>query len=556
MRPSRNVLAVLAASLAAFAAALALNFGFWWFQGRPQNIPDARGTRIKSASFSPYRRGQSPFGETFTPRQLDEDMAVAAKYFTRIRVYSSTGPFADVPRLARKYGLKVILGAWIGASLPDNEEEIAAAIKAANEYPDTVERVVVGNEALLRDEVTPGLLISYIRRVKAAVKQPVTYADVWEYWLLHPEVAREVDSITIHVLPYWEDKPTPLSGGVAHMLQAVDAARRAYPDKPVLIGEIGWPSAGRVREGSVPSRVAQASFVRQIMNAAAEHGFDYNVFELFDEPWKAAQEGTVGAHWGMLDADRHMKFPLTGPVSDKPYWFAAFCLSGGLGALLALLALCLRRPATALSGARLMLAAQLFATLLAASAEQSLGLAFDVMGVLTGVFYTGCGALLCLLVFSELADQAAGRIAGPKPLSPVVARLAALRAGRLCIFKTRAGLVGLLDLTLATATLSQAVGLVIDPRYRDFRVAQLLPAAVCLILRLLAARERQKPVGSAREEWLFCAVFILCALVTPPLETLRNPAALAWGGTLLLLAVPWVVSILNQRRAVATGLAQ
>ncbi len=555
MRPSPNVLAILAAAFAALACAVALNFGFWWIQGRPQDIPDAHEPRIKSASFSPYRRGQSPFGATFTQRQLQEDMAVAAKHFSRIRIYSSTGPFADVPRLAHQYGLKVILGAWIGASLPDNEEEIAAAIKAANEYPDTVERVVVGNEVLLRDEVTPGLLISYIRRVKAAVRQPVTYADVWEYWLLHPDVAREVDSITIHVLPYWEDKPTPLSNAIPHMLKAVDAAKRAY-GKPVLIGEIGWPSAGRVREGSVPGRVAQAEFVRKVMNVAAERGIDYNIFELFDEPWKAGQEGTVGAHWGMLDADRQMKFPLTGPVSEMPNWFTAFCLSSALGVVLALLALGLRRPVKALAGVRVMLAAQLFATLLATSAWQSLRLGFDATGILCGVFYTGCGALLCLAVFSELADQAAGRISGPSPLSPVVARLDALRSGRLNAFKNRAGLIGLLDLALSLAALSQAVGLVIDPRYRDFRVAQLLPVTLALIVRLLAGRERQKPVGSAREEWLFCVVLVICALVTPPLETLRNPAALAWGCTLLLLAAPWAASILRQRRAVAEGLAQ
>ena len=90
------------------------------------------------------------------------------------------------------------------------------------------------------------------------------------------------------------------------------------------------------------------------MNVAAERGIDYNLFELFDEPWKAGQEGTVGAHWGMLDADRRMKFPLTGPVSEMPNWFTAFCLSSALGALLALLAFGLRRPVRVLAGVRVM----------------------------------------------------------------------------------------------------------------------------------------------------------------------------------------------------------
>ncbi|OIO05708.1 MAG: hypothetical protein AUJ49_00980 [Desulfovibrionaceae bacterium CG1_02_65_16] len=550
MRPNLNALAVLATALVALAAAVALNYGFWWAQGRPQHIPDARDPRIKSASFSPYRPGQSPFGQTFTRTQMEEDMAVAAKYFTRIRTYSNGGQFAAVPELARRHGLKVILGAWIGASLSDNEEEIAGAIKAANDYPDTVERVVVGNEVLLRDEVTPGLLIDYIRRVKAAIKQPVTYADVWEYWLLHPEVAREVDSITIHVLPYWENTPTPLDHTIAHMLEAHDKISQAFPGKPVLIGEIGWPSAGRVREGAVPGRVAQAKFVRQVMNTADERGIDYNIFELFDEPWKAAQEGTVGGHWGLVDKDRHLKFPLTGPVSEKPYWQTAFCASSALAALLTLLALLLRRPAGPMAAARLSLAAQLFATLLAASAEQSLLLAFDPVGVAGGIFLTGGGGLLCLLVFSELADQAAGRCPGPVPLVPVIARLEALRSRRSGFFKSRDGLVSVLDLAFAIAALSQAFGLIVDPRYRDFRVAQFLPVALCLGLRLLATRQPQRPVGSPREEWLFAAAFAIAAVAIPLLETLQNPAALAWGGTLLLLAAPWALSIARQHKAV------
>jgi len=548
MRSSSNALAVLAVALVALVAAVALNLVFWWSQGRPQDIPDARTPRIKSASFSPYRAGQSPFGAPFTREQLEADMAVAARHFERIRTYSNTNQFAPVPELAQKHGLKVILGAWVGANLESNEKEIAGLIKAANDYPDAVERVVVGNEVLLRREITPDLLIDYIRRVKAAIKQPVTYADVWEFWLLYPQVAKEVDSLTIHVLPYWENNPTSLEHIVEHMLHAHAAIARAYPGKPILIGEIGWPSAGRVRKGAVPGRVAQARFVRQIINTAEEKGIDFNLFELFDEPWKFGQEGTVGGNWGIIDVDRQIKFPLTGPVSEKPYWRNAFLASSALAALLAGLALWLRTPRSLGRAALLSLSAQGLATLLSVSAEQSLRLAFGVSGVIGGVLMTGGGALLCLLVFSELTELAAGG-PGPRPLVPIIARLETLRGFRLDL-KSRVDLVGLLDLVFGLAALALTFGLIVDPRYRDFRVAQFLPIALCMTVRLLATRELPRPVGSPREERLLVGAFVVGAVVIPLKETLDNPAALAWGGTLLLLAVPWALSLLRQRQAI------
>jgi len=565
---NQSTLATLAVALVALAAAVALNFAFWWVQGRPQAIADAISSdnnppRIKSASFSPYRTGQSPFGRPFTRAQLEEDVALAAKHFERIRTYANGAQFAPVPELAQKHGLKVILGAWIGADLKDNEEEIAGLIRAANAYPDTVERVVVGNEVLLRQEITPELLLSYIRRVKAAVKQPVTYADVWAYWLENPKIAAAVDSITIHILPYWENTPTPLERVIPHMLAAHAKIAAAYPGKPILVGEIGWPSAGRVRKDAVPGRVAQARFVREIINTAHDRGIDYNIFELFDEPWKAGQEGTVGGSWGLVDSDRQMKFPLTGPVSEKPYWRMAFLLSSGLAALLCALALALRPPRGPFSGAGraalVALAAQGLCTLLAISAEQSLRLAYGLGGVISGVLMTGGGGVLCLLVFSELADVASGRGAGPRPPQPVIVRLESLRSLRFrpsgAEGSWRALVVGWLDLVFGLAALALTVGLIIDPRYRDFRVAQFLPVGLCMLVRLLATREPPRPVGTPREEWLLVGVFLLGAVWIPVQEGLVNQAAWAWSATLLLLALPWGLSIHRQGQARRQGQA-
>ena len=94
--------------------------------------------------------------------------------------------------------------------------------------------------------------------MKSHVTVPVTYADVWEFWLRNRELYDAVDFVTIHILPYWEDFPIPREIAAAH----VDVIRKrmavAFPGKEILIGETGWPSAGRMREGALPSRTNQA----------------------------------------------------------------------------------------------------------------------------------------------------------------------------------------------------------------------------------------------------------------------------------------------------------
>ena len=150
---------------------------------------------------------------------------------------------------------------------------------------------------------------------------PVTYADVWEFWLRNPQIAAAADFITIHILPYWEDFPIPARNAAAH----VEAIRRkvvaAFPGKEVLIGEVGWPSAGRMREGALPSPVNQARVIQDVLALAARENFRVNVIEAYDQPWKRALEGTVGGHWGLIsDGRRQFKFVWGEPVSNHPLW--------------------------------------------------------------------------------------------------------------------------------------------------------------------------------------------------------------------------------------------
>ncbi|QPK62049.1 exo-beta-1,3-glucanase [Methylomonas sp. LL1] len=305
---------------------LLVHGGVSWFINQPQNAgTDVPSGKLTSLSFAPFREGFSPLEEVFPPiEHIDEDMRLLADKTHSIRTYASTGGLEAAPGIARKYGLTMIQGGWLGYGVLDNKKEMAALIESANSNPDVVKRVIVGNEVLLRGEMDANRLIAYIRQVKSAVKQPVSYADVWSMYMKHPELIKEVDFITIHILPYWEDEPISVEHAGEHLEKIVkqveDEARGIAPGKPILIGESGWPSAGRQRGMAIPGVVNEAKFIRDMIQVANRHGFDYNIVEAFNQPWKSNLEGVVGANWGLLSADRKPVFPLTGPVYENPDW--------------------------------------------------------------------------------------------------------------------------------------------------------------------------------------------------------------------------------------------
>ena len=240
-------------------------------------------------------------GLKISAAQIEDDLARLAKITDCVRTYSTEFGQDQIAGIAARHGLKVLQGLWLSGHADKNREQIETAVALANRYPDTIRAVVVGNEVLLRGEMSAEDLAATIRAVKARVKVPVTYADVWEYWLRNRDVASAVDFITIHILPYWEDFPIAARDAAAH----VDSIRRrvvaAFPGKEVIIGEVGWPSAGRMREGALPSPANEARVIQDVLALGKRDNFRVNVIEAFDEPWKRALEGTVGGHWGMLD---------------------------------------------------------------------------------------------------------------------------------------------------------------------------------------------------------------------------------------------------------------
>lgn len=298
-------------------AIAALFTGFWALINRPVSAPDWP-EQISGFSYSPFRLGESPQkGQYPSEAEIREDLEQLSKLTDSIRIYTVEGTQAEIPRLAEEFGLRVTLGVWISPDQERNEREIQKAIELANTSRSVV-RVMVGNEALFRKEITPEDLIKYLDRVRAAVKVPVTTSEQWHIWKEHPELAKHVDLIAAHILPYWEFIPMKDAG--QFVLDRARDLKHLFPRKPLLLSEVGWPSNGRMRGGADATQADQAIYLRTLVNKLNRQGYNYFVIEAYDQPWKVSDEGSVGAYWGVFNAARQQKFNFEGPVVAIPQW--------------------------------------------------------------------------------------------------------------------------------------------------------------------------------------------------------------------------------------------
>ncbi|MBD7978326.1 glycosyltransferase [Serpens gallinarum] len=322
----------LGINLVMVVAIAALFTGFWALINRPVSAPDWP-EQVSGYSFSPFRLGQTPVDNKYpNDDDIRADLELLSEQTSNIRTYSVEGTQADIPRLAEEFGLRVTLGIWISTDWERNEREIAKAIELTNTSRSVV-RVLVGNEALFRKEITPDVLIGYIDRVRAAVKVPVSTSEQWHIWQETPELVRHVDLIAAHVLPYWEF--VPREQATRFVLDRARDLKRQFPKKPLLLSEVGWPSNGRTRGGADASPADQAIYLRELVNRLNAQGYNYFIIEAFDQPWKMDDEGSVGAYWGVYNLERQPKFAFAGPVVAIPQW-RLLAIGSGVLALLAL----------------------------------------------------------------------------------------------------------------------------------------------------------------------------------------------------------------------------
>ena len=311
---------------------------FWASRDYTVVAPDWDG-QVRGIAYNPSHVFTLKDNGRITPEQIDHDMAQLSLLTGRVRTYTVAGGMDKVPEIARRYGLTVSLGCWISADLDQNETELSLCIKTALANRRVIDRVFVGNEAILFGFVTPDQLNLYIKRVRDQLPSriKVTTAEPWSTWLLTPEIGQYVDVVSVHLLPYWEGMSAHDS--LRFLERAYTDVQEEFPDKPIIIGEAGWPSQGRSKRFAEASAANEAYFMRAFVQLAMEKGYDYYLLEAYDQPWKGGNEGSVGASWGLYDALGNPKLEFTGLLRTFPQWRTYAVLAGCLTLALGLLIL-------------------------------------------------------------------------------------------------------------------------------------------------------------------------------------------------------------------------
>jgi len=254
--------------------------------------------------FSPYEEGQKP-GDLISESQIRRKLELIKPYTKWIRTFSCTDGNEQIPILAKEYGLKTLVGAWLGDDPIINEDEINGLINLTNQG--YVDIAAVGNEVMYREDLSEDELIDYINRVKSAIPNtPVGYVDAYYEFTDRPKITDVCDVILANCYPFWEG--CSLEYSLVYMKQMYFQAMSAANGKKVIITETGWPSQGANLEGAFPSYENALKYFINAQNWSNDENIEMFYFSSFDESWKVGSEGDVGAFWGLWDKDEKLKF--------------------------------------------------------------------------------------------------------------------------------------------------------------------------------------------------------------------------------------------------------
>ena len=260
--------------------------------------------KMHGICFSMYEDGQKP-GDIITEAQVERRIKILKSHTKWIRSFSCIEGNEHIPRIAKKHGLKNMVGAWLSDDLAKNEEEINALIALAKEG--CVDIAAVGNEVLYRKDLTLTQLLAYMKRVKEAAPQvQVGYVDAYYEFTKNPELVTMSDVILSNCYPYWEGCPVDYS--LNHMQAMHTQATEAAKGKKVIITETGWPSEGGNEGAAIASNINAMKYFINTQAWSANAAVEVFYFSSFDESWKVGDEGDVGAYWGLWDKNEQLKY--------------------------------------------------------------------------------------------------------------------------------------------------------------------------------------------------------------------------------------------------------
>jgi cellulose synthase/poly-beta-1,6-N-acetylglucosamine synthase-like glycosyltransferase/exo-beta-1,3-glucanase (GH17 family) len=302
---------------------------FFWSKGGDKIVTSPQiGDKIESLSYTPYKGFEKA---PKSDQELAQDMKIIDGIARKVRTYA----IYDAKRVLENIKdtkLKVDVGIWLSGDKVANESEIDTLFELVKLYYPRIASIIVGNEVLLRADLTPEELMEYIDRVSKRTRIPVTTAEVQHIWLTNTELAKHVDFITVHILPYWEK--IPIEKTLTFTKEKYDAIAAMYPKKHIVIGEFGWPSSGYNNEKAEATLSNQIAALTGFLDMAKDNRWSYNIVEAFDQPWKGVHEGSVGPYWGLFDINKQPKFHFVQQTILNPLWRYQMAASVFFGILL------------------------------------------------------------------------------------------------------------------------------------------------------------------------------------------------------------------------------
>ncbi|OEK08968.1 glycosyl hydrolase [Flavivirga aquatica] len=255
--------------------------------------------------FSPYEEGQKP-SDIISEKQIRQRMKIIKPYTKWIRSFSCADGNEAIPRIAREFGIKTLVGAWLGDNPEINQKEIAGLIKLAHEG--YVDIAAVGNEVMYRGDLNERELLSFIYQVKDAIPHtiPIGYVDAYYEFVQRPKITEACDLILANCYPFWEG--CSVEYALLYMKDMFNQVIKVANGKKIIISETGWPSQGEGLHGALPSFENAIKYFINTQHWSAEDNIDIFYFSSFDESWKVGDEGSVGAYWGLWDKNEKLKF--------------------------------------------------------------------------------------------------------------------------------------------------------------------------------------------------------------------------------------------------------